>query len=209
MKFKFLLRLMTAIAFITSFASTTIDAGFFDNIKKMAGKAGKTLQKAAHGSIGQMALQVGGAAVSAKYGQEAGSMFSGAAQSMHLADQADAAADESDSKASDAEDNGDAQAAAHHKATAKTHRDTAAYHRDQHAKQKKAYEKAGGNFDDDYEEHVGSRIKAAAKKVAKNVEPEDEEDEEDDSDYAANDEGASDSDADDDEGADDENADDE
>lgn len=200
MKCKLLLRLMTAIAFITSFASTTIDAGFFDNIKKMAGKAGKTLQKAAHGPIGQMALQAGGAAVSAKYGPEAGGMFSGAAQSMHLADQADAAADESDSNASDAEDNGDAQAAAHHKATAKTHRDTAAYHRDQHAKQKKAYEKAGGNFDDDYETHVASRIiKAATKQPV----------EEDDSDYAADDDGASDSDADDDEGADDEGADDE
>lgn len=194
MKFKLLLRLMTAIAFITSFASTTIDAGFFDNIKKH-------VQKAAHGPIGQMALQVGGTAVTAKYGNSAGALFSDAAKSAHLADEEKAAADEADDNASKAADAGDERTAKTHKAAAAKHRATAAKHTAIHETHKNKFEETtGANFDDVYEKHVGSRIKEAAKQQP---------DEEDDSDYAANDEGASDSDADDDEGADDESADDE
>ena len=185
---------MTAIAFITSFASTTIDAGFFDNIKKH-------VQKAAHSDIGKIALAAGGTAVTAKYGNSAGALFSDAAKSAHLADEEKAAADEADDNASKAADAGDERTAKTHKAKAAEHRATAAKHTAVHKTHKNEFEETtGANFDDVYEKHVGSKIKAAAKKVAKNVEPEEEED---DSDYAADDEGANDSDADDEENVDD------
>jgi hypothetical protein len=174
MKFTFILRLMTAIAFMASLTPTKVDANFLDSLKKAAGKASKSLQKAAHGPIGKMAMQAGGAAVAAKYGPEAGGMFQGAAQSMHLADEADAAADEADANAAQAEDDGDMDTAAQHKTTAKMHRATAASHRADHAVKKKAYEAAGGNFDADYAEHVGKKLKKAAAKY--------QDDDEDDSD---------------------------
>lgn len=108
-----------------------------------------------------MALKGGSAAVAAKMGPQAGAMFQGAAQSMHLADEADAAADDADQAAQQATEDGDDAAAATHKATAAMHRATAKAHRADHAVKKQAYEDAGGNFDADYAKHVASRIEDA------------------------------------------------
>ena len=156
MKFTFILRLMAVVALMTSLAPTKVEAfdfgGFMQNAAKSAKKFGKKaagrMQKAAHGPLGQFALQAGGAAVSAKYGPEAGGMFQMASQSMHLADEHDAAADEADGYAQEAEQAGEMDTAKHHRSTAKTHRAAAEYHRGEHKKHKKAYEAAGGKFDD-------------------------------------------------------------
>jgi hypothetical protein len=160
MKFTFILRLMAVVALMTSLTPTKVEAFDFGSFMKKAAKSAKKfgkkaagrMQKAAHGPLGQFALQAGGAAVSAKYGPEAGGMFQMASQSMHLADEHDAAADEAYANAQQAEEAGEMDTAAHHRSTEKTHRATAAYHREQHSKHKKAYEGAGGNFDDDYKE---------------------------------------------------------
>lgn len=163
MKLKTTLRLMTVLMLGASITHTTVEAGFFDKIKAMGKKAQKAVQKVAHASIGKMAMKAGGAAVAAKMGPDAGSMFQGAAQSMHLADEADAAADDADQAAQQATEDGDDAAAAAHKTTAAIamHRATAKAHRADHDVKKKAYEDAGGNFDADYAKHVASKIEDA------------------------------------------------
>lgn len=173
MKITLILRLMTTVTFIASLSQTTVDADFFDSMKSAA-------KKAAHSDIGKMALTAGGAAVAAKAGPNAGAMFQGAAQSMHLAKEADADADEADADAKEATNKGDHETAAQHKTKAAMHRATAAKHREDHATKKKAYNDAGGNFDADYEEHVAPKIKAAVQKQA----AEESDDEESDDDAA-------------------------
>lgn len=158
MKPKNILRLMTLLMLGVSIIPTTVEAGFFDRINAMAKKARSSFKKVAHGPFGQMAMQAGGAAIAAKGGPQAGAMFQGAAQSMHLADQSDDAADDSDQDAQQAADDGDDDTSAQHKVTSAMHRATAAGHRADFAKKRKAYNDAGGNFDDDYETHVASRI---------------------------------------------------
>jgi hypothetical protein len=98
MKTKRILPLIALLSLGVSLPQT-VDAGFFDNIKKMEKKAGGALKKAAHGSIGEKAIQAGGKAISRKMGPEAAAKFQSAAQSMHLADKADSAAHRADHEA--------------------------------------------------------------------------------------------------------------
>lgn len=198
MKLKTTLRLMTVLMLGASFTHTTIDAGFFDSLKKMGKKAQKAVQKVAHGSIGKMAMKAGGAAVAAKMGPDAGSMFQGAAQSMHLADEADAAADDADQAAQQATEDGDDAAATAHKTTVAMHRATAKAHRADHAVKKKAFEDAGGNFDADYAKHVASKIEDAVENQGDDADSGNDADE-DDSDSDSSDDSNGDSDEGDDE----------
>lgn len=170
MKKSLMFRLMAIFSLAFVFTPNTVDAfsfgKLFKKIKGVAKKALPAIQKVAHSPIGQMALQAGGAVISAEAGPEAGALFEGAATSMHLADQSDAQADDYDQQAQQAEDNGDSDLAAQHRATAQMHRETAKNHRENHQRQKAEYESTHGrNFEEDYQKHVAPQLAHHARKM--------------------------------------------
>lgn len=180
MKRKIFFRLLILLSITGTILPSTVDAfslgHLFKKVKKAAGKAAGQLKKSAspfmkkvqglvHGPIGHMALQAGGGVIAQAAGSQAGSLFQGAATSLHLADQADADADDAEQAAQQAEDDDDQEVATQQRTTAEMYRQTARNHRANHAAQKKAYEQNHGrSFDDDYREHVAPHIEEHLRK---------------------------------------------
>lgn len=157
MKIKRILPLLALLSLGASLSST-VETGFFDKLKKWGEKQPENFKKQPMAPLVKWHYKLVALPLLLKWVPKQ-AHYSKVLLKVHLADQAEAAADASEKAAQEASDAGDKKTESQHKAAAKIHRETAAKHRQDHEKHKKAYEAAGGNFDDDYEKHVGSKIR--------------------------------------------------
>lgn len=204
MKKNILFRLMLVLGLAALTPSQTDAFNFGSFFKKAVGKVKGfvkkhpkilgAIKKVAQGPLGQMAIQAGGAAISQKFGPQAGQMFQSATDHLHKADYHEDQADQYDQMAADAEDQGDSEMAQQHRTQADYHRGQAAHHRRSHEEARRGYEEASGSdYESDYHEHVVPHLEHHAR----NTYPEDFEDAENDEDWDSDEEDSDDGDYDD------------